>query len=36
VRPDQLVACIEFPHGVRCWTHFAGKHPRYLTLSFPA
>jgi hypothetical protein len=25
VRPDQLVACIEFPHGVRCWTHFAGK-----------
>jgi len=25
VRPDQLVACIEFPHGVRYWSHFAGK-----------
>jgi hypothetical protein len=25
VRPDQLLACIEFPRGVRRWTPFAGK-----------
>ena len=23
VRPDQLIACIEFPRGVRRWTPFA-------------
>ncbi|PYL08851.1 MAG: hypothetical protein DME33_06055 [Verrucomicrobia bacterium] len=25
VHPDQLVACIEFPRGVRRWTSFAGR-----------
>ena len=25
VHPEQLVACIEFPRGVRRWTPFAGK-----------